>query len=203
MRRFLIISFSLLCALTAIPSLVVSQGVELDDFSVFQHEDEIYLSWVIARGSTCNGISIERSSDNVHFEEVGYIVGVCGNPSSPQPYSHVDANPVQNQVNYYRLELGLQGYSETRSIEYLYVENNGFQIRPNPAVDRVHLVFQNANNREHTVSIYSLRGEVILEQSTNGSFFDLNLSGIPAGVYPVRITNNYNESAVTQRLVIQ
>lgn len=191
---FLLLAFS--------PS-ATAQGVELDDFSVFQYEEEVYLSWIIARGNTCNGISIERSADNVHFEEINYIPGVCGSATSPQPYSFSDKHPLKNQVNYYRLELGLQGYSETRSIEYLYVEKNGFQIRPNPAVDQVRLVFQNSNGREHVMSIYSPRGEQILEQSTNDSFFNLDLSGIPAGIYPVQIINQHNKSAVTQRLVIQ
>lgn len=180
-----------------------AQGVELDDFSVFQHGEDIYLSWVIAKGNTCNGISIERSSDNIAFEEINYIPGICGNAAYPQPYSFVDAHPLKNQVNFYRLELGLQGYSETRSVEYLYVENDGFQIRPNPAVDRVLLMFENTNRREHSVQIYSLRGELILEQTTNNSVFDLEISDIPAGVYPIRITNKYNGGATSQRLIIR
>ena len=199
-RFFFIVLVSLL---TFSGTTLKAQIFELDDFSVFQYEEDIYLSWVVSKGNTCNGILIERSSDNVQFEEINYISGVCGNPSYPQPFSFVDAHPLKNQFNYYRLKFGLQGYSETRSFEYLYLEDDDFQIRPNPAVDRVLLMFENTNIREHVVQIYSLRGKLILEHITNNSIFGMGLKGVPAGVYIVRITNKSNSRSYSQRLVIK
>ncbi len=192
-----VVIVSVLCAFSAF-----AQDVELDDFSVFQHDDEIYLSWVISRGSNCNGISIERSSDNIDFQEIGYISGVCGNPNFAQPFSFIDAHPLENQVNYYRLELGLQGYSDTSSIEFTAVGENGFQIRPNPATDQTRIVFQNKRSEVYDVEIISISGAVIQRISSKANSVPIDVSGYPSGLYFIRLTNTVNQQSSTERLVI-
>lgn len=179
-----------------------AQGVELDDFSVFQYEEEVYLSWIIARGNTCNGISIERSADNIHFEEINYIPGVCGSATSPQPYSFSDKHPLKNQVNYYRLELGLQGYSETRQIEFLYVDDNGFEVRPNPASDQTQILFNNPKGQLYELEIYSLAGALMDSRSSNGTRISLNVSDFQSGIYLLKLINPNNDQTFAGRLVV-
>lgn len=179
-----------------------AQGVALDDFSVFQHDDEIYVSWIIARGNTCNGISIERSGDDVHYAEIEYIPGVCGSPSAPQPYSFIDKRPLPNQVNYYRLELGLQGYSETRQLEFISIDDSGFQLRPNPASDQTHILFNNGRNQQFDLEIYSLAGTLMESRSSNTSDIFLDVSSYNGGVYLLQLINKESGKTYSGRLVV-
>lgn len=179
-----------------------AQGVELDDFSVFQHDNEIYLSWVIAKGNSCNGISIERSNDDVHYAEIEYIPGVCGSPSYPQPFSFIDEHPLPNEVNYYRLELGLQGYSETRQLEFIRIDDSGFQLRPNPASDQTLILFNNSRSQQFDVEIYSLTGALMERRSSNTSDILLDVSHFNGGVYMLQLINRESGKTYSGRLVV-
>lgn len=174
----------------------------LDDFSVFQHQDQVYLSWVISRGNTCNGITIERSTDGISFSEIGYIAGICGSPDFAQPYSYVDERPAPNQINYYRLELGLQGYTEVRSVEFIHAPDDGFILRPNPASHMVELLFRNPRSQEHIIELYNLSGALVLQHNTLDQQAELDISGVPAGVYLLRLTNTAGQQSSSRRLVI-
>lgn len=180
---------------------VSAQGVVLDKFDVFQHNDQVFLSWVIARGSTCNGIQVERSTDNLVFEMVGYIGGVCGSASEPRPYSFIDQNPVKNQTNYYRLELGNQGYSETQSLEF-QVFSAGLTVGPNPAQDETKIRFSNPFQDPVNLEIYNLSGRLVRELQGNSNTFQLDLSSFQDGVYLLRLTHKKNGETHTSRLVV-
>lgn len=184
------------------PISVTAQHTILDDFSVFQFDDEVYLSWVIGRGNTCNGITIERSTDGQFFEEIGHIAGICGSPDFAQPYSHSDQHPAKNQVNYYRLELGLQGYSEVRSVEFIHVGNDGFQVRPNPAVDDVRILFNNRLGHQHQLEIFSISGALLEQHQSNSNLFELNVSNLNGGLYLLRLTNTQNQRVHSGRLIV-
>ena len=174
----------------------------LDDFSVFQHQDQVYLSWVISRGNTCNGITIERSTDGANFFEIGYIAGICGSPDFAQPYSYIDERPAPNQINYYRLELGLQGYTEVRSVEFIHAPDDGFILRPNPASHMVQLLFRNPRSQEHILELYNLSGALVLQHNTLDQQAELDISGVPAGVYLLRLTHTAGQQSSARRLVI-
>jgi hypothetical protein len=203
-NRYLTIVFSLLVvvAMNIVANSASAQHTILDDFSVFQFEDEVYLSWVIGRGNTCNGITIERSTDGQFFEEIGHIPGICGSPDFAQPYSHSDKHPAKNQVNYYRLELGLQGYSEVRSVEFVYVGNEGFQIRPNPAVDQFRILFNNRLGHQHQLEIFSVSGALVEQHQSDSNQFELNVSNMNGGLYLLRLTNTQNQRVHSGRLIV-
>jgi hypothetical protein len=203
-NRFLTIVYSLIlvAAMNFGSNSASAQHQILDDFSVFQFEDEVYLSWVIGRGNTCNGITIERSTDGQFFEEIGHIPGICGSPDFAQPYSHSDKHPAKNQVNYYRLELGLQGYSEVRSVEFVYVGNDGFQIRPNPAIDQCRILFNNRLSHQHQLEIFSVSGALLEQHQSNSNQFELNVSNLNGGVYLIRLTNTQSDKVFSGRLIV-
>lgn len=203
MHHFLQITLALFFAIASFaPISTYAQGVELDDFSVFQHDKEIYLSWVIAKGNSCNGISIERSNDDVHYAEIEYIPGVCGSPSAPQPFSFIDPHPLPNEVNYYRLELGLQGYSETRQLEFISIDESGFQLRPNPASDQTRILFNNSRNQQFDLEIYSLAGTLMESRSSNTSDILLDVSDYNGGVYLLQLINSESGKTYSGRLVV-
>ncbi len=155
----------------------------LDEFSASETNGTVYLYWIISSGSTCDGIKIFRSVDNLHFDQIGEIGGVCGNSSAPQPYNFVDERPEKNSVNYYRLELGSNGFSETISVEIIDFNDKGFQVRPNPAFEKAFVFFQNDLRKSFSLALYSLNGQVTGLQSTDANSFNINTMNLSNGTY--------------------
>lgn len=100
----------------------------LNNFIGFQQDKTIQLSWTFSSGSQCNGTHIFRSDDGAIFEKIGDIPGICGASETPVTYSFTDSMPFPNKVNYYRLELGNQGFSTTLGIEYFVPGKNGYSV---------------------------------------------------------------------------
>lgn len=192
--------FVLLFCLTS-PRLFAQHPI-LDDFTVFQYNEDIYLSWTISRGSTCNGITIERSDNGSDFYVIHYISGVCGSADFAQNYSFIDKNPVPNAENYYRLELGLQGYSETVSLRFISPGEEGFMLYPNPASDFINVRFSNQSGQDHLLEVVSVAGNVIYSENTRNNLIQTNVSQYPQGLYFLRLTNEVSGNSFTRRLVI-
>ena len=161
--------------------------VSLDYFEASQNQDEILLKWAISKGSFCNGITITRSSDSLFFETIGRIEGVCGSPDFQQPYSFVDEDPLPNQKNYYKLELGTTAFSEVIFVEMIQRNEEGFQIIPHPLKTQGRIYFDNPDYKAHKLYVYHLNGQLVYEASTTDSFFELDGKYWTAGLYLFQI----------------
>jgi len=116
--------FLLLLLISQSASVSVAQNHPiLGKFSISENNGDVYLSWSIIAGSSCNGIQIYRSIDSINFSQIGDIPGVCGSVDFTQTYDFTDNNPVKNKVNYYRLELGNQDFSQIVSIEIIDISS--------------------------------------------------------------------------------
>lgn len=110
-----------LIALLSLISLILqAQQVHpiVSGFSGINVRNTIRLNWTIIGGNTCNGTLIQRSSDGNTFETIGEIAGICGSPEVDVPYVFIDENPEANQTNYYRLELGSQGFTTPLKVDF-------------------------------------------------------------------------------------
>ena len=103
-------------------------------------DDIIILKWGITGGNTCNGILINHSIDDINYEQVGEIPGICGSQIAEVPYTFIHDTPVNGQKNYYKLELGLQGSSTPLIITYFNTGENGYLLFPNPGRDEFQIV---------------------------------------------------------------
>ncbi|HAW51895.1 MAG TPA: hypothetical protein DCX54_06130, partial [Flavobacteriales bacterium] len=113
-KKTVALFLTLILELSAFPQQTI-----LDRFQANTVDSQVYLSWTIKKGSTCNGIKITRSADSLNFVEIGRIDGVCGDASSAVNYSFIDATPLLNRKNFYRLDLGDVGPSEIISIDVI------------------------------------------------------------------------------------
>jgi hypothetical protein len=77
------------------------------------------------------------------------------------------------------------------AVPVVSAENSMFY--PNPATDR--LSFRNATSIRH-IEIMNLNGQIIM--SVNNLRSSINLSGLPQGMYLVRITNNDNTTSMSK-----
>lgn len=174
----------------------------LDDFSVFEFEGDVYLSWTISRGSTCNGIDIERSDNNIAFSIIGNIPGVCGSADFAQSYNWIDRSPLLNATNYYRLELGLNGHSESVSVEVINISNGNYQVRPNPMQHHGRIYYLNSGKREHTLQVYELSGRPVLQMTSLDNFFEPEVSGLSTGLYLFTITAKDGSTAISGKFSV-
>ena len=196
--------FSLCLIILFSTTTVFSQlSTILGNFDVSQTKGKVFLNWQINAGSTCNGILILRSTDNINFIQIGEIKGICGSVSVPVNYSFTDENPVKNSFNNYRLELGNSGKSEILSLEYIDINNGGFQIRPNPVNTEAKIYFDNNKREQHYFFLYNLLGVQIANLYSKDDFFDFNANNFPAGIYFFTISDSKTVFKTTGRLIIR
>lgn len=182
MRRKAVIGLFMLVVLH---SLAAAQPHPiLDDFTAFRDGNTVLLKWTITSGSTCNGIRIYRAEDTINYIQVGDIAGVCGSSTSPVPYSFTDLSPIPNRINYYRLELGTQGFSKYVSIDFIVLGESGYLIRPQPITDNAVIYFDNPSNDSHSFKLYDEKGELVrtIENITSNTI-PFNRAGLSSGTY--------------------
>lgn len=161
----------------------------LDRFSITESEGSVFLSWTISLGNTCQGTNIQRSTDSINFSEIGRIAGVCGSTEKAESYTFEDVAPVKNHQNYYRLELGLTGFSEVLNVEVIDLGNAGLQIRPNPATDQVTIHFENRQREEFLLEVFDQHGMLIQTASGSQEKFSLETSHWPTGIHFFRLAS--------------
>jgi hypothetical protein len=149
--------------------------------------DEVRLNWIITGGQTCAGIIIQRSVDGQFFETIGEIDGICGSPDVDVPYVFIDDDPAENQQNTYRLELGTQGYSDVRSVEYVPLNDEGFNVRYDMVSKNAVIFLQNDLNDRIDFVLYSITGAKVAEGFTNGNSINLELSAFAGQIFICRI----------------
>lgn len=174
--HYLILGFILMS------NILLAQRTELDYFEASNNSGKILLKWSISKGSTCNGITITRSPDSLFFSPIGRIEGVCGDADSPQPYSFVDLNPLKNQKNYYKLELGTSSFSDVIAIELVNKNEEGYQVRPQPLKSQGSIYFDNDDFNNAHLNIYNFNGQLIYQSQTIENHFDINSQEWSAGL---------------------
>ncbi len=155
----------------------------------------IHLDWATASEVDNSGFAVERSTNGVEFEKIGWING-NGTTTAMIHYSMDDKTVESGVIYYYRLKQtdydGHYAYSEIISATVLAPKGIAFEdLRPNPAANlvAVNVVTQDAQASKITVT--DMLGRVVLSQDwqlnagLNGS--QLDISTLSAGSYSVEV----------------
>ena len=120
-RSFILIYISVLISL---PTLGDTLPVELIYFLGDSDSSGINLNWGTATEVNNYGYNIERSSDQVNWNVIGFVPG-HGNSSSPKDYSFTDSEITENGFYYYRLmQIDTDGgfeYTDIVEVEYNFI----------------------------------------------------------------------------------
>lgn len=135
--------------------------VQLNYFNLTQHQQQVILSFEIAAGNTCNGISIERSIDGVQFTSIYEFEGICGDPGFAIPYNYTDHTPLYNQVSYYRLNFGGTEQSEIYAITIGNYGNVGYLIRSFSGEKKIEFSIDLSVWASSILSFYTVDGKLI------------------------------------------
>ncbi|HRH69772.1 MAG TPA: T9SS type A sorting domain-containing protein [Flavobacteriales bacterium] len=182
-------TFSLL--LCAAPLTILAQEHPIiAAYTLTELEGGIRIDWTIQGGSTCNGQDVERSTDGVTFAQVHRIAGICGSTSNAVPYDWVDNAPPEFSTVYYRLKLGLDGYSSVKSIVFDQLTASDQRFFPSPMADEATLVLNIPSSSSFDLEIADSRGRaVFLRSAVQGNTIRFTLPGAAAGTYSYRATS--------------
>ncbi|MFN5223318.1 MAG: T9SS type A sorting domain-containing protein [Bacteroidota bacterium] len=186
-----------------LPSLANGQADTLfKSFGLVQTENGVLIQFTMYGGATCNGIRIERSEDQVVFETVHEIVGVCGSTSSETSYSHTDAEPIRNETSYYRLDAGLQGlYSGIQQIVYIDYNEEGVTVFPNPCNEYCSFYIDNKSSDVLQCKLISSKGIEVLNESIRTNVWMPQTKLLSQGLYFYEITRR-NGTKSTGKILI-
>jgi hypothetical protein len=198
-NRFFIAVLSILAILN---NSNAQETIILDGFVGVPQNGQIQLRWVISAGQTCNGTFIERSSDNLHWDNIGDIPGVCGSSSTPVPYNFIDSSPVGNSINFYRLELGGQGYSPVVSVPFYDFTSTGYVLMPNPVSETAMLYFGTSETEAFDISVFDLSGKLVQKISGVGGNSKLDVSLLMPALY-FFVIERKGKTRVVGKLVVR
>ena len=141
------------------------------------------LNWHTATELNTSYFNVQHSTDGTTFTDLGVVKAVGNGANS---YQFTDNSP-NSGINYYRLQTidkdGAKTYSKVVSVQFT-VNSNQLTVYPNPA-QRVVTI---AGNHIASVKVFDNAGRfvssTILKDATNPS---ITVSGLPAGVYHLRI----------------
>jgi hypothetical protein len=179
---------------------VFSQDNLLVNFTARQIENYVHLNFTVEGGITCLGTKVQRSIDDVHYETIGTIPGICGG-TEDQNYFFDDSFPLKNQLNYYRIDLNQYGISNSVSAQFVDY-GDGFVVIQNPATKNFTVLFSNFNNQKIDFTLYNLNGIVLNKVSTNSNNITFLRAAFPSGIYFLEIKNE-DQNLSVEKIILQ
>ncbi len=182
MPKYLSFLFSMLF----LPLFTLAQHPLLDNFTGFQQDNRIHLRWTFSSGSLCDGTRIFRSTDGEIFQQIGEIPGICGASQSPVIYNYVDSLPISNAINYYRLELGNNGFTSTVMVDFLIPGEAGYTLLT--SVSGVEVLVADPPTRTGFAQVFDIQGRLINEFVFNSRRISLMNNPWRRGAYIFLLT---------------
>jgi hypothetical protein len=184
--------------------------VKLTSFNVnlSQDQSKTNLTWTTATEINTNHFIVERSTDGVHYNEMG-MVFANGNTNEQKNYQYTDnISAVNATLTFYRIRSvdidGKSEYSATRSIRIDKQTDNNITILafPNPVTNELSITIPpNWQNKKITYELYSANGQVTKksENSSSNQTETMNVNSLPPGFYMVRVI--CNGEAAQQKII--
>lgn len=112
----------------------VTNSGNWQDLRAYPRYDQVDILWMTTSESNIDRFEIERSSNNVNFEEIGTVYG-SGNSENALQYAFTDPHPF-NGENYYRIkQVSFNGdfvYSYNMSASIYREKKSDLRLIPNP-----------------------------------------------------------------------
>lgn len=184
--------------------------VELLSFDVSTREKKVLLNWATASELNNKGFEIQRSSDGVDFNKVGWVNGE-GTAVEKNNYNFVDQNARPNVLYYYRLKQmdfdGKYEFSSIVSAKVVAKEHISIgAVVPNPVSKnefRIEIGSQVSENLNYEQ--YDAFGKNILSQiesiAPGLNTITISTVGLTNGTYFLKM--NASETSEYRKIIIQ
>ncbi|HTB25348.1 MAG TPA: T9SS type A sorting domain-containing protein [Puia sp.] len=160
--------------------------VTLVSFNAFLSGQRVDLKWETAIETDNDYFTVLRSKDGQQWETITRINGK-GNSVSNKFYETYDDNPLSGQ-SFYKLEN--TDFDGQVYFSPVVMVNNGIEVNhvsmyPNPASST--LLITSSTNESYSIKVYNSLGQLMQIVANNVSAKNLDVSGLPAGVYFIHL----------------
>jgi hypothetical protein len=179
--------------------------VQLFNFDAKVVNREVQLNWRTSFEENNKGFFVERSTDGIVFNKMGWINGK-GNTTSLSEYFYTDVFVQPNVQYYYRLhQLDFNNMEKFSVIRLAKIQEKFQQlvVSPNPASDKVQVFLSGASGMSD-ILLYNSKGQLVRVMKNvdvlNGPA-TLNTSGLSKGWYQVQVVNGGN--SYSSQIILQ
>ncbi len=153
--------------------LLMAQGGELENaehpfiksFTLTVQDGTVQVDWVMQGGSSCDGNEVLRSTNGVDFQRVHRLNGICGDPIVDVPFSWRDGTVPEYNTVYYRIGLGIDGFSSVKSVDLIQFPGRSHHFFPSPMSGHATLLLNVQNSTQVDLVIMDALGKVVLERN--------------------------------------
>jgi hypothetical protein len=164
--------------------------LDITMFSGQQVNKQIDLSWTTAQELNNDHFEIERSSDGIHYNQVGSMPSKLHTSSISTDYTFTDPGPA-NGTNFYRLkEVNIPGssnYSDVIAVKFNNPLISIVSINPNPVSSLLNIACNANEATAVTCNFYNSEGRLVRSIATHFNSGQNNISSdvsdLPAGIY--------------------
>lgn len=173
--------------------------IELLFFDAYPSGKVVKVDWTSGTELNNDFYTVERSSDAIHFERVGFVNG-NGNSSEELSYSFVDENPLIG-TSYYRLrQTDFDGNFEIFPMVPVSMEDViDLLVYPNPALDKV--TIEAVGRGEKLIRLINFSGVEMASKRTSDQIVEFDISDLASGLYIVEVSNG--STVEFKKLIIQ
>jgi hypothetical protein len=165
--------------------------VQFLEFKATKGASNVQLQWTVTAEEQVKGYAIERSTDGVHWEQIGYSAARA--PATVNRYSYTDASPATGR-NYYRIRQqdndGRYTLSVTRSVEW-EAQPLGISAYPVPVQKTLSLRIESTAAANVTIIVTDMLGRPILQQRTSVragvNVQQVDMQTLKAGTYFIEV----------------
>jgi Pregnancy-associated plasma protein-A/Secretion system C-terminal sorting domain len=164
----------------------------------------ILLNWSTSNEINNKGFVIERSTDAVRFDKIGWVNGNL-NSNQTSHYTFADNFVQPNLLYLYRLrQTDVHNHEKLSEIRQAKIKdhNISIMISPNPANNRV-AIFTSGIKSWSNITLHNTKGQLLKtwkQVNTFESPATLDISSIIAGVYFFQVRND--EAVFTEKIII-
>ncbi len=167
------------------------------NFKIFQVDQAVFLNFILSKGSSCNGFNVLHSTDSVNFKVIHEDPTICGTSNADEAKNWTHANPIINQLNYYKIQLNPGEMSPVNRIFVNQTNKPNIVLFPNPiSTDHDFLTIKilGTESLEFDGFIYNQFGNYVLkiENQSTISNSTIKIHELSNGLYLIKLTDGYN-----------
>ena len=208
---------SVITLLTTSTLSIIESGitlpVTLSAFGASKHVKVNELNWSTESEQNNSGFEIQRSTDAVNFEKIGFVksLSATGNSSSRLDYTFTDYNPVGLR-QYYRLkQTDFDGTSKYSAVVLVTREApTALQLThvyPNPSRESLYINTASPTKMELQLLVIDLGGRVVGKKQVSAEIgnngFDIPVAHLASGTYILKVLNSSQQVVATEKFIKQ
>ena len=167
------------------------------NFKIFQVNQAVFLNFILSKGSSCNGFNVLHSTDSVNFKVIHEDPTICGTSNADEAKNWMHANPIINQLNYYKIQLNPGEMSPVNRIFVNQTNKPNIVLFPNPiSTDHDFLTIKilGTESLEFDGFIYNQFGNYVLKIENQSTIINstIKINELSNGLYLIKLTDGYN-----------